>query len=174
MQVTYALKHQLALLLDPWPELGWPAIVLTDPLVDVRIAAWILVEGSICEERSMAGRTGRRSLTKSLEELMERRDSTAATAAAVKGLNGHGAPGGGFPGSNPSWTSYVSSGMAACKRACMAQRMYADQLPILKVCFSADSFDDSAATMTSSNELVHMLQELAAQHGLLQALPNAP
>ena len=129
----------MALLMDPWPELGWPAVMLADPLVDVRIAAWILVEGSICEERSMAGRTGRRSLTKSLEELMERRDSAAATAASVKGLNGGGyggataAGGGGVAGANPNWMSYVGSGMAACKRACMAQRMYADQLPILKV-----------------------------------------
>lgn len=42
VKVTYALKHQLALLAQPPAASGLRGFVMAEPLVDVRLAAWLL------------------------------------------------------------------------------------------------------------------------------------
>lgn len=56
MKTTFALKGQLALLSEAPATLTLPPIAVTDPVVDVRIAAWMLQDSKCCEEHAASGR----------------------------------------------------------------------------------------------------------------------
>jgi hypothetical protein len=59
VKVTFSLKNQMAVLSQPPAALGLPGIRISEPFLDVRVAAWCLSpEGKGVEEGNWSGSTG--------------------------------------------------------------------------------------------------------------------
>jgi hypothetical protein len=92
-KVTFGFKQQLLALKQLRKQLpagcAWPQPA--DPVVDVRIAAWLLCpDSSSVAEQEVAGRTGRLSPTKVLEQMLERWFKGNSVALTLQGLAGPG------------------------------------------------------------------------------------
>ncbi|WIA12996.1 hypothetical protein OEZ85_006607 [Tetradesmus obliquus] len=100
---------------------GLRGFVMGQPLVDVRIAAWLLhPDDKTCEEDRWGPAPGRKPLTKGLEALLQKWGCAQDLADAVGGL--------------PRTGGSASSGrhLHACRRACLALKLHRILAPMLQ------------------------------------------
>ncbi|KAF6252881.1 hypothetical protein COO60DRAFT_1704095 [Scenedesmus sp. NREL 46B-D3] len=118
---SYGLKSQLAALASPPPASGFAGFVVDAPVVDVRIAAWLLQPDDKGTEEGGKGPCGRRPDVAGLQALLARHAGQAAVAAALGPQEGPLAAGG---------TGLRH--LAACRRACLALKLHNALAPRLQ------------------------------------------
>lgn len=90
VKVSYGIKEQLrALLSDQHGQAGaQQGLQLLDPLLDVRLMAWMMDPGDVgcVHEKGGGGRSGKQSACRALELMAEKKVGRAAVQAALQGL----------------------------------------------------------------------------------------
>eukprot|EP00879_Flechtneria_rotunda_P023988 GHRR01025408.1.p1 GENE.GHRR01025408.1~~GHRR01025408.1.p1 ORF type:complete len:1019 (+),score=450.04 GHRR01025408.1:299-3355(+) len=120
VRTTFALKQQLALLANPPPPSGLQGINIADPVIDVRLAAWLLDPDAKLMEETAWGELGQKSLTKRLEDVFKTWGSDKDLIEAVASLRQPGSIG-------------TGRHLAACKRACITYALYGKIGDVVKV-----------------------------------------